>query len=138
MNVPQPLEITASLLAGYYFEDGSLVEVDEAGDYRITDAEGDVVAETVDSVPGQQQGVYCHARRLAYEEIIASLCSFALHDAELYEFSSAGPWGKRYPASADDPETKDWVFGLSVGKWAYEHAEELAELASMDEEREEA
>lgn len=129
MLVPEPLFISSRLLAAYTFEDGSTLHVSPDGEYVLEDADGDVLAEGDDLRPSPMT-------RDALD-LAAAMASFIRHDAELYEFSSAGWWGQRYPDSATDPEEEAWIFGPIVGKWAYEHGDELADLACMDEEREE-
>ena len=136
MEVPQPLTITASLMAGYEFLDGSLLEVDANGDYRITDAAGEVIAETVDTTPGEGNGLRFGVPPEDYGEIFASLASFLKHDAEIFEFSPQGSWGKRYPDSADEIDEEELIFDLEVARWADEHDYELCEVTAELEEEE--
>ena len=127
--LPEHMEITPSLLAGHRLLDGSLIEVDSSGDYRITDQHGRVLAETVDTSPGS--GVHFGGGREPedYGEILDSLASFLGHDAEIFEFSEEGSWGKHYPASADELDTSELIFNVEVARWADEHDDEISILA---------
>ena len=132
MNVPQPLETTARLMAGYTFVDGSIVELGDTGGrgehdhkimrYLITDAAGAVIADGSD----------LEASPLAqdYGAIMSDLLMFLQHDAEMYEYSPAGSWGKRYPNIAQAVGPEDFAFGERVAAWAVEHAGEPGELAA--------
>lgn len=135
MHVPAHMTITASLLAGYRFTDGSLIEVDSAGDYRITNAYGVVIAETVDSEPGQNKGLHRGGggppMAEDYGDIMDDLAAFLSHDGSRYEsLKDMGDY--------DDGE--DYIFtGLiepdGVAQWAYEHEMELSELACYQEDK---
>lgn len=138
MNVPEPLEITASLMAGYRFDDGSLIEVDYhpvrsehevtmlMGDtaripsegyasYRITDASGEVIASGDDFLFGTTPE--------DYGEIMDDLAGFLRHDAELWEGVGDG----------HIPEPDEWIFPTPVVQWAFNHEDELSILACYRE-----
>ena len=133
MLVPEHMEITASLMAGYRFSDGSLLEVDSAGDYRITDAWGEVIWDTIahETKASMHPGAMGWAD---YGEVMDDLAAFLGHDAEMFEFSEEGSWGKRYPNSAKDVDEDELIFNLEVARWADEHSDELSILANYREE----
>lgn len=123
MQVYAPLEITPSLMAGYRFADGSLLEVDSSGDYRITDADGNVLDETVDSVPGEGMGLNFGLPVQDYNEAMDDLAAFLRHDGDLYA------------STADEPDHPEYMFRLDVAMWAHAHEDELSELACYREDK---
>lgn len=123
MNVPAPLEITASLMAGYTLDDGSLVEVDQYGDYRITDANGTVIAETVDSHPGEGYGLRFGTTPEDYGEIMDDLAGFLCHDGQFFYYE------------ADWPMPDELNFSEAVAMWAGKHYDELSILACYREDK---
>lgn len=125
MIVPPPLEITASLLAGYRFTDGSLIEVDNTGDFIITSKDGTILVDTVQHGGGMRSGA---GGWQDYGKIIDDLAAFLKHDAEIWEFSPEGSWGKRHPESAIDIDDQELIFNREVAQWADEHDYELCEL----------
>lgn len=120
MNVPQPLEITASLMAGYTFEDGSVAEVAANGDYRITDKTGRILDHSVNA----NGGMWFGTPPKDYGEIMSTLAAFLMYDGELYESTRR---------SADPIDGEDWVFGPELGDWAYSHGDELGELRELED-----
>lgn len=123
MLVPQPLEITASLMAGYRFEDGSLLEVDINGDYRITDECGKVLDDTVDTKPGEGQGLRFGTPPKDFGEIMDDLAAFLCYDGEFFYYESE--W----------PMPHDLIFSEQVAMWAAKHWDELSMLACYREDK---
>lgn len=123
MKVPAPLEITASLMAGYRFTDGSWIEVNAAGDYRITDASGETLAETVDTRPGE--GLHFGTPPEDYGEVMSDLAAFLQADSEEIECR------EMYP----DDEFLSFIFSEKAARWALSHADELSELAYYREDK---
>lgn len=127
MIVPEHMEITASLMAGYTFEDGSVLEVDSAGDYRITDASGDVLIDTL-VPPHTDHDIRAGAMGWEdYGEIADDLAAFLGHDAEIVE-------------SADTDvdhfyEDAELLFPAKVARWAKGHSDELSMLACYMEDK---
>lgn len=134
MKIPSHMEITASLMAGYRFEDGSLLEVDSAGDYRITDASGSILIDTL-VPPWTGHDLRMGTPPEDYGEIADDLAAFLGHDAEIIEFSDQGSWGKQYPASAKEVDEEELIFPIKVAIWAEAHNDELSMLANYREDK---
>ena len=119
MIVPNHMEITASLMAGYRFDDGSLLEVDAAGDYRITDAEGTVIGETVDTAAGKGEGLRFGTKPEDYGEIMDDLAAFLLY----------------YGTTDSFDEVRRSPFPIGVLNWVPDHEDELSILACYREDK---
>lgn len=122
MNVPQPLQITAKLTAGYKFSDGSWLEIETNGgdaDWCITGASGETLA---CSGPGTTMGGDWDD----YGEAMDSLASFLLHDADQYDANRSGEG-----IEAHD----EYIFGERVAAWANAHYDELSILACYCEDK---
>lgn len=127
MRVPEHMHITASLMAGYTFEDGSLLEVDSAGDYRITDAQDEILAETVDTTPGEGNGLRMGTRPEDYGDIADDLAAFLRHDGDRFAYMRGG---------GDTDDGEHYIFGSEeVARWAMHHEDELSILANYREDK---
>jgi hypothetical protein len=123
MQEPEHMEITASLMAGYRFTDGSLLEVDDTGDYIITNADGEVLDDTMKN--GGGGGMRAGAMGWEdYGEVMDDLAAFLQHDGE--RFSYMGD---------DEPDMDDLIFDERVARWAGEHYDELSILANYREDK---
>ncbi len=113
MKVPEHMEITASLMAGYRFRDGSLIEISAGGRHRVTDADGTVLIDD-DLKPSPLIG--------DYGELMDDVAVLLLYDADLAEMGE---------------EDSDQYVMLSkpLGAWAMAHRDELGELANYREAR---
>lgn len=130
MRVPDHMEITASLLAGHRLDHGSLIEVDRAGDYRISDAADEVTAETVDTRPGEDMGIHAGQggppRAEDYGDILDDLAAFLMHDGDNYDASRSGDYQEAHD---------EFSFGINTAAWASAHYDELSILASYMEDK---
>lgn len=121
MHVPTHMQITASLMAGYRMQDGSLIEVDASGDYRITNAYGLVIVETADTYPGDGYGLRFGVPPEDYGEILDDLAAFLLYYAPEPEHDN--PFGTG---------TNDLS---SLVEWTLTHEDELSTLANYREDK---
>lgn len=123
MQVPAHMEITASLMAGYTFSDGSQIELggdDTMATHIITDANGEVIAEELGGM-GMEAGI-------AWEdwgEMLDDFASFLLHDADLYDASRAD----------SDDGLEGYIFSWEVAAWANARTDELSMLANYREDK---
>ena len=120
MLVPEPLEITASLLAGYRFRDGSTLEVDAAGGIRVTDATGATLYDSCDGNGSDDMRMSFGAEPGDYGEIMDSAAAFLGHDAEYFGHLGSG-------------ETDELIFPEAVARWAGAHEDELATRTTCSE-----
>lgn len=128
--VPQPMFISARLMAAYRLPDGSTLHV---GAMRRDDEGRVVYAWAVDDETGRELGAGTDLRSgcgapVDYAGIMGTLCAFLGAAAESYGYAM------RHPGSA--PENLD-LFTADVTAWAYQHDDELAmveyDLAGEDE-----
>lgn len=103
----------------YTLGDGSKIEITPTGErvegkrvigYRITLPDGGLLCEGED--------LYASPLENTPDEWVASLVSFIRHDAEIFEMSDRGSWGKRYPDAAPPIDEDELCFPVRVSVWA--------------------
>jgi hypothetical protein len=101
-----------------------LLEVDDTGGYIITDANGEVLDDTMKN--GGGGGMRSGAVGWTdYGEIMDDLAAFLMHDADLYDATRTD----------SDDGLEDFIFGWEIGAWANARTDELSMLASYREDK---
>lgn len=113
MEVPQPMFISARLMAALKIDGVGQLEVGDRGRWRIEDAEGNLLEEGGD--------LRCPMAD-DWGQVMASLLSFLTAVAESYRYRMSHP--------DSDPENLD-LFSEKVAEWAYMNDSEL-QMAEME------
>lgn len=122
MEVRAPLEITASLLAGYTFPDGSTLEVDGNGGIRVTETDGTILYDSCDGNGEDHDRIRNPFGWNDYNEIMENACGFIGHDAEVFDRFATD---ESIQSAIDDDYL---IFPVAVGRWAGRNIDELSML----------